>query len=127
MPKSRSAGAFLAAAAALSLTVAMPAFGQATAGCVTDRNGQTLCPPADSRCVKTRYGDWTCSPPGGDAVLDRYGNPVCGPGACITDLNGNISCSTQPRGSAALDLYSKAVCTGGCTEATPGRCAPLTR
>jgi hypothetical protein len=110
----------------LLLALALPAFGQTT-GCVVNRQGQTVCPPADTRCVANRYGDWLCSPPGGDAVVDKYGEPVCGAGACITDINSVIMCSTQARGAAAVDLYAKAVCTGGCAPATAAQCTPLTR
>ena len=115
----------------LICAAALAAWGQyavaQTTGCVTNRLGQTVCPPADSRCIANRYGDWTCSPPGGDARLNVNGEPVCGAGACITDINANVMCSTQPRGSAALDLYSRAVCTGGCAAATAAQCTPLTR
>jgi hypothetical protein len=103
----------------------LPALAQAQ--CVTDRTGATRCPPADTQCVANRYGDWTCSAPGGGAAVNVNGEPVCGPGACVTDINNVVMCSTQSRGSAALDRYAKAVCTGGCVAATPQQCKPLTR
>ena len=95
--------------------------------CVTLRNGQTACPPADSKCVKDRYGEWFCSGAGGDAVLNINGNPVCGAGACVKDLNGEFQCSTQARGAAAIDLASRAVCSAGCEAASASRCTALTR
>jgi hypothetical protein len=99
----------------------------ATASCVTNRYGDTLCPPADTRCVQDRYGDWRCSAPGGGALLNRSGTPVCGVGRCVADLHGEVSCSTEARGSAALDRYRKAVCTAGCEAAREDRCTPLTK
>lgn len=99
----------------------------AETSCVNDRYGEMRCAPAESRCVSDRYGDPQCSGSGGDAVLDRYGAAVCGVGRCVTERDGTVMCSTQPRGSAALDRYSKAVCTGGCEPAQASRCKPLTK
>lgn len=109
----------------LPLLAALLFLGSAQARCVQDRYGNTLCAPADSRCVIDRYGNWQCSSEGGDAVLDRHGNPVCGAGRCVTDINADVWCSSQPRGSAALDRYSRAVCSGGCSPATPSACSTL--
>lgn len=57
----------------------------------------------------------------------RYGAAVCGVGRCVMERDGNVMCSTEPRGSAALDRYSQAVCTGGCEPAQASRCKPLTK
>jgi hypothetical protein len=99
----------------------------AHAKCFTTLNGETLCAPADSRCVKDRYSAWFCSAPGGDAELNRIGTPVCGVGRCVTDLHGEVMCSTEPRGSAAIDIHAKAVCTSGCAPALAENCQPLTK
>src|SRR4051812_29739594 len=108
---------------AIFVAAALPAWAQTQ--CMTLLNGQTACPPPESRCVKDRYGEWFCSGPGGDAVLNINGNPVCGAGACVKDMNGEFQCSTQSRGSAAMDLSSKAVCSAGCTPASASLCAKL--
>lgn len=97
----------------------------AEARCIQDRYGDTICPSPNSRCVADRYGSWYCSAEGGDIVLNRHGNPVCGAGRCVTDINGEVWCSTQPKGSAALDRYSNAVCSASCAPASPGACTPL--
>ncbi len=110
---------------ALFLGLALPL--AAEARCITTRYGETLCAPAESRCVNDRYGDPHCSGSGGDAVLDRYGTAVCGVGRCVMERDGNVMCSTEPRGSAALDRYAKAVCTSGCEPAQASRCKPLTK
>lgn len=97
------------------------------ASCVTDRYGNTLCPPADSRCVATRYGDWACSGPGGGAALDAAGQPQCGVGRCVLDTLNRVMCSKEAGGAAARDRYGQAVCTGGCAPGQAALCKPLTR
>lgn len=92
----------------------------ANAQCVQNFQGQTLCPPAETRCAADRYGEWYCSGPGGDALQNRDGVPVCGKGRCISDVEGRIWCSKSPNGSAALNWDSKPVCTDGCAPAVYG-------
>lgn len=122
--------------ASSSNCIAWPAWGLAlsllavsawadTARCLTDRYGQTLCPPADSRCVATRSGGWFCSGPGGGAALDAAGLPQCGAGRCVTDLQHRVMCSKETGGAAARDRYGQAVCTGGCTPGQAAMCRPL--
>lgn len=111
---------------ALALVMGLTLVGgwpQAQAGdCLTGRDGQMRCPPADSRCVVDRYGDVVCAPSGGGVLTDRYGDPVCGPGRCAKDLRGDVFCSRAPRGAAAVDRYGDAVCTEGCQPARAAVC-----
>lgn len=111
---------------ALALLLLVPA-SVAAADCVTNRYGDTVCPPADSQCTTNRYGDWVCSGPGGGILVNRIGVPVCGAGQCVIDNNGEVMCSTEARGAAGIDRYGKAVCTSGCAAAKEERCTPLTR
>lgn len=97
------------------------------AGCVVDRYGNTLCPPARAACVKDAHGDWHCGPPGGAALLDRHGKPVCGIGHCVVDIRGEQRCASVPDGQAALDRYGEAVCSASCVAAESSRCQPLRR
>jgi len=107
----------------LAMLLAIPMAAQA--GCVLDRYGNTLCPPARSSCVKDAYGDWHCSSAGGFALLDRYGQPVCGIGRCVVDRRGERRCASVPDGQAALDRYGEAVCSPSCVAAEASRCRPL--
>lgn len=94
----------------------------AAAQCVSDRYGNSVCPPPGGRCMPDRLGDVICSPPDGGIVTDRKGDLVCGTGACIIDLRGDVRCSTVARGSASLDRYNEAVCTSGCALASAALC-----
>jgi hypothetical protein len=94
----------------------------AYAQCITNINGNTVCPPPEATCVKDRYGNAVCSPSKGSVTFDRYGDPVCGPGACVKDLRGEFNCSQSPGGSAAINLQSEAVCTDGCIRAAASYC-----
>lgn len=115
-------GALWLSLACLSITT--PALAD-SARCVTDRYGNTLCPPADSRCVATRFGDWACSGPGGGAALDAAGLAQCGAGRCIVDAQHRVMCSKEAGGAAARDRYGQAVCTGGCAPGQAALCRPL--
>ena len=106
----------------LSALCLMLATGAALAQCLTDRYGNSVCPPAGSRCLANRTGDVVCSPSGGGITRDRYQEVVCGAGACVTDLRGEVRCSTVAKGSASLDRYKEAVCTSGCAPASSGAC-----
>jgi hypothetical protein len=107
------AGAALALCAALAW--AQPA-------CTPDRYGNPVCPPAGGQCTTDRYGDPVCSPADGGVATTRTGEVVCGRGACVTDIHGEVWCSTVPRGAATLDRYGKAVCTEGCEPASASAC-----
>ena len=69
----------------------------ATPGCVSDRYGNVQCPPPGGTCIKDLAGEVRCSPLDGGILLDRYKVPVCGPGQCVTDIKGDVFCSSVPR------------------------------
>lgn len=110
---------FIATASALLIAPS------ARSQCTPNIYGDVLCPTADSRCLKDLFGDWWCSTPGGGIELDRTRSPVCGPGACVTDLRGDIKCSSEARGFAGLDRYREAQCTGQCVPASGSACVRL--
>jgi hypothetical protein len=93
--------------------------------CMTNSQGNMVCPAADSTCLKNRYGDIVCSTPGGGIALDRYGEPSCGPGSCTRDVRGDLFCSSSPRGAAATNATGDAVCSGQCVPAQPKACVKL--
>jgi len=99
----------------------------ATPGCVNDRYGNVQCPPPGGTCIKDLAGALRCSPPDGGILLDRYKVPVCGPGQCITDIKGEVFCSSVSKGLAALDRYGDAVCTEGCVGAAAQACTTPSR
>ena len=77
---------------------------------------------AQDDCVKDRYGEPFCSQADGSVAADRTGEVVCGRGACVADINGEIHCSTAPRGAATLDRYGRAVCVEGCERGSKSLC-----
>jgi hypothetical protein len=94
-------------------------------GCVTTRDGSTVCPKPDSQCKVNRYGDVICSTPGGGIEADRYGDLACGPGYCVKDQRGDIFCSSAARGAAAVDRYGNATCSEACVKAASASCVVL--
>jgi hypothetical protein len=90
--------------------------------CAKDRYGNPVCPPPGGRCMADRYGEPYCSQADGSVAADRTGEVVCGRGACVADINGEIHCSTAPRGAATLDRYGRAVCVEGCERGSKSLC-----
>ena len=113
---------FKRASMALSAAALLAGAAGVQAQCITDRYGNSVCPPAGGSCMLDRNGDPVCSPPDGSITKDRYGEAVCGAGACVTNRRGEVFCSTAARGSATLDRYDEAVCTSGCAQASAAQC-----
>ena len=113
------AWALLAAAIAL---LAAGGAARAQPGCTPDRFGNPACPPAGAQCTTDRYGNPVCSPTDGGVAANRVGEVVCGRGACVADVNGEVMCSSVPRGAATLDRHGKAVCSEGCEAGSAALC-----
>ena len=127
VPAARSAHAAGVSSVARQLLLAIALFASSGSAwvqpaCTADRYGNPACPPAGGQCTADRYGNPVCSPADGGVATNRVGEIVCGRGACVTDVHGEVMCSSVPRGAATLDRYGKAACTEGCEAGSVALC-----
>ena len=81
--------------------------------------------PAPPGCYKDLSGTISCPPMGGEVHVNLSGQAVCGKGRCFRDINGKVTCSSQPAGQIQVDVSGKIMCAGGCEEASPSYCLVL--
>ncbi len=80
----------------------MPA--SASADCVKDRYGKTVC--GNGQCETDIYGKVFCADAGGGAVKDKYGKVLCGTGACAKDYLSRFGARKKPE-AAPLSIPSE--------------------
>ena len=81
--------------------------------------------PTPPGCFKDLSGTISCPPLGGEVYVTLAGQAVCGKGRCFRDINGKITCSSQPAGQIQVDVSGKIMCAGGCEEASAAYCQQL--
>jgi hypothetical protein len=108
----------IAASCASAARNPVPAPGE----CVTDEQGNSICPPDNTTCMPDADGKVFCSPPKGSIVQDNYGNAVCGPGPCVPDRYGQFYCAPGSGGAIFVNDDGKVECKDGCVEAAKSLC-----
>jgi hypothetical protein len=102
----------------LLFLVLFPAW--ATADCVADQYGRTVC--GEGQCATDVYGKVFCADAGGGAIRDKFGKVLCGRGSCAKDYLEQVWCSKEPGGGAAVDTFGKVKCLGGCEPGSSASC-----